>query len=271
MKHDYTLTNDVNKSGHAFLVYGKTGVGKSGSLATCDGNLLAYNAEDKDLGVILSDVRQVTGKNNPVRIKGFDTFDEYEGDMNELHARYAAGERPYDLIFFDGFTFLQSNFKMDFEDSRFDLGLTEKDSKGEFKRTDTIADRFRIEQGDWGGLASAMCRITKVLVSFTVYGVNVIATAQEMEYPKYNRNVEVGPAFVGKGYGQVMPGYWHYIGHVVPGSTQVNGFYMPVVRFVSDGSFIGRSSSVRLNEKLAASGGYAPLDWNKILRVIEGR
>lgn len=265
MKHDYTLTNDVNKSGHAFLVYGKTGVGKSGSLATCDGNILAINAEDKDLGVILSDVRQVIGKSNPVRIVGFETFDEYENFLNNLHAEYATGNKPYDLIFFDGFTFLQSNFKMDFEDSRFDKSVDDK------KREDTMVDRFRIEQADWGGLTSAMQRITKILVSFTVYGVNIIATAQEQENPKYNRDVEVGPAFVGKGYGQIMPGYWHYIGWVTPGASQVNGFYMPVVKFVSDGSFIGRSSSVRLNEKLAASGGYAPLDWSKILRVIEGR
>lgn len=265
MKHDYNLTNDDNKSGFAFLIYAKTGVGKSGSLATCEGNVLAYNAEDKDLGVVLKDVRQITGKSNPVRVKGFDTFDEYEADLNALHARYAAGERPYNLIFFDGFTFLQSNFKMDFEDSRFDKSVEDK------KREDTLVDRFRIEQADWGGLTSAMQRITKVLVSFTIYGVNVIATAQEMDNPKYNREMEVGPAFVGKGYGQVMPGYWHYIGWVTPGPKQVNGFYLPQVRFVTDGTFIARSSSVRLNEKLAQSGGVAPLDWHKIFKVIGGK
>src|SRR5208337_195520 len=112
-----------------------------------------------------------------------------------------------------GLSFLQTKFKEDFEDSRFDLGLTEVDGKGIVKRTDTIADRFRIEMQDWGGLSSAMSRITSTLVNFTVYDIDVIATAHETENPKYNHALEVGPSFQGKkGYVEIFSGFWGFIG-----------------------------------------------------------
>jgi hypothetical protein len=272
MKLDYIYNPEEKKGAPAILIYGSANVGKTGSITTlpANKNVIALNAESKDLAPV---IQSIGGFNSSLRIvTGLTEFDQYEDFINDLHMEYEKGNCPHDIIFFDGLSFLASTFRMEFEDSRFDLGLSETNSKGERKRTNTIADRFRIEVQDWGGLASAMMRVTGTLVSFTKYDVTVIATAHRADYPSWDKDLDMAPAFAGKGYSSIMSGYWHYIGLVTPGAKVINGFPLPQVSFMStdpSSRFLARSSSNLLNEKMANNGGVLPLNWKGILQVIE--
>jgi len=253
----YKMDNSFNpaESGTCFLIYGDTGVGKTRSFTTLPDPILIINTEPRDPRVTL----QGSVKKN-ITIWEMDGFLEIIATLDGLLADYERGEKKFKSVCFDSVSFIQSDLKTELEDLRFEkeTKLIDKTNKS---RYNTLVDKFRIEQGDWGSLASMLKRITWQLNRLSKFGVIVVATATLAEYPSYNRDLVAAPFFEGKSYPAVMKGYFDFIGFVTPG---INKPYPPNVSFISDGSFMSKSSSEKLNN----IGGKGELNFTKILSVI---
>jgi hypothetical protein len=257
-KRTYNNEEPPNNIGGCFLLYGITGVGKTKSLRTLPDPILDYVTEPRDPRRVLSDLISVQKKWD---FREFDAFDEYMEDLSSVVEQYMKGERPFKSVAFDSLGFIQGQFKLDFEDDRFDMSLSEK------KRDDNLVDRFRIEKQDWGGLGSMMKRLTILLNKLSKFGVIVVATAIENEDPKYDRDLNIGPSFMGKDFPQALHGYFDFIGRVTP--KKGDNPFPPDVSFISDGAFMAKLCSDKLRQKLVSKGTTKmPLDFNIILRNI---
>lgn len=240
--------------GSCWLLYSKPGVGKTYSFGSLPAPILVIVSEPRDPRRTLN---YPLARNKKIDFVEFDTFNEYMDLLDELYQKYENGIKPYKSICLDSLSFLQAKFKMDFEDDRFIDALQEK------KRSNLLIDKFRIEKADWGGLGSAMKRITAMLNKFSKQGVQVVATATLTENPSWNRDLTAAPAFQGE-FVQVLNGYFDFIGMV---SLNKDGGspYPPIVNFVSpEEDFVAKSCSNALNEK----GGRGILDFEKILELI---
>lgn len=253
----YTMNEnfDPSTSGTCILIYGDTGVGKTRSFVTLPDPILIINTEPRDPRVTL----QCSVKKN-ITIWEPKGFDEIISTIDSLLGEYEKGKREFKSVCFDSLSFIQSDLKSELEDSRFEkeTQLVEKTSKS---RYNTLVDRFRIERGDWDSLSSMMKRITWLLNRLSKFGVIIVATATVTEYPSYNRDLVAAPFFQGVSYPAVMKGYFDFIGLVNPG---IDKPYPPSVTFMSDGSFMSKSSSEKLNN----IGGKGELNFSKILSVI---
>lgn len=262
----FTNEDQGNNIGFCMLIYSDNGVGKTRSLLGLPDPILHYNTEPRDPRRTLSEDDRY-GKKKVVFVenekKGLEGYDETMEFLNNLISQYDKGEKPYNSIFFDGLSFQQSDYKLSMEDSRFQDAVSDK------KRSEILVDRFRIEQADWGGLGSMMQRLTIMLNKLSKYGVYVVATATLIEFPKYNKQLSAAPNFLGTIFPNSFKGYFDFIGLVEPNPKDPNFPYPPIVRFMSDGSFVAKSCSDRLNEKLKIHG-YAPLEFEKILKVLNG-
>ena len=240
--------------GSFWLIYGEPGIGKTYSFGTLPDPILAIITEPRDPRRTLN---YPEAKGKKIDFVEFETFNEYMDMLDELYQKYEEGTKPYKSICLDSLSFLQSKFKMDFEDDRFIDAIQEK------KRSNLLIDKFRIEKADWGGLGSAMKRITAVLNKFSKQGVQVVATATLTENPSWNRDLTAAPAFHGE-FAQVLNGYFDFIG-LVTASGDTGNPYPPVISFVSpEQDFVAKSCSNTLNEK----GGKGILDFKKILKLI---
>lgn len=247
----YTFSDETGKGGAAILIYGEPGSGKTHSLGTLPDPILVITTEPRDPRLVLK-----YAKNKKIEFAECDNFDELMSYLNELYDTYLNGKGKYKSVCLDSLSFEQTVFKLQLEDSRYDMSLQEK------KRESTLIDRFKIERADWGGLGSMMKRLTWLLNRISKFGVYVVATATVIEYPRYNKELTAAPAFQGMDFSTVFNAYFDFIGFVQKNEPNP---YPPIIRFISDGSFMAKSCSERLNAK----GGKGLLDFEKIIKVIE--
>lgn len=262
MKRETVSLKSKPDLGLCACAYGGIGWGKTLQLLTllrCPDveKLLIITNEPKDIKrTIIQGLKILELEDKEVDIVEFDTFDEYEEHIGNLKLAFDKGTKVYDAIGFDTLSFAASKFKVDFEDDRFD----ERREAG--KRKDIMIDKFRVEQADWGGMASAMKRITWMLNKISKHGVYVVCNAGLTEYPTWNRTLEAAPNFQGKEYASVMAGFFDLVGLVEKNLNSESG-YPPTIRFTSeDESFVCRNCHDRLAGKTAV------LDWSEIIKAI---
>ena len=250
-----TYTNEpTEQSGYCFLIYSKPNYGKTHSFGTLQGKTKLIVTEPKDSRSVLG----YAGEN--VDYVECDNFDEYMELLVGMEREAREGTLAYDNIGFDSLSFLQSRFELELEDNRYEA-RTEKE-----KARAGLIDRFRIDQADWGGLASILIRISSSLNRLSKYGKVCIATATEVENPKFDMSVTYAPSFTGRKFPSVVNGFFDLIGRVIePWAIREDGTVRPpAVSFVSDnGDFIARCTG-----KLAPKGKRLPLDYAKILNVL---
>lgn len=240
--------------GSCFLLYGKPGIGKTYSFGSLPEPILVIVSEPRDPRRTLN---YPEARDKKIDFVEFETFNEYMDLLDELYQKYEKGVRPYKSICLDSLSFSQATLKMDFEDDRFIDALQEK------KRSNLLIDKFRIEKADWGGLGSAMKRMTAMLNKFSKQGVQVVATATLTENPSWNRDLTAAPAFQGE-FVQVLNGFFDFIG-LVTANGDTTSPYPPIVSFISpEQDFVAKSCSNALNEK----GGKCILDFKEILKLI---
>jgi hypothetical protein len=177
------------------------------------------------------------------------------------------GKLEADNVVFDSLSFLQGIFKTQFEDDHADRRSAKKDA------IITLYDKFSM--GDdtmmgWGGLSSILKRITTRLNSISKYGKITIATATEIQNPKYKAGggyVQYGPFFQGREYPSLMNAYFHLIGRIVEPWRLVDGdFKAPIISFVSDeGDYVARATGNLARVK------QGPLNWSKIISMVRGK
>lgn len=254
------ITNEVlTDAGFCAEIYGEIGCGKTTSLLDLPDPLLLISVEAKDIKRTIKEYMDRNGqKSRKIKVwEDFKSFDEMINKLNDLSAEYEAGKKPFNSIGFDSLSFNQQVFKIEMEDSRYKDRLESK------KRVDTMIDKFRMEQADWGGIKSSMIRLTRLLNSFAKYhGVYVVATSGMTEYPKWDKSLEAAPNFEG-GYSSISAGFFDLVGFVQKDKSKPDYPYPPMISFVGD-EFVTRCCSDKLikNKK-------GPLHWGKIISVLE--
>jgi hypothetical protein len=273
-----TITlKDRKETGRCILIYSPSSYGKTASALSLPDDLLIFNAAKKSIRDVIYEGLELRGEpDRKVTICELDSFDQYIDQIGNLSLSYDNGAFPYRSIFFDELSFAQSEFKLAMEDDRFKDALKEK------KREDLLGDRFRLDQSDYGGLASMMKRITFLLSKISLHGVNVVCTAWAMERPSWNRMLDFAPYFVGKEYSSIMMGYFNIVGMLVKNPNTITG-YPPVIRFVPTyaNNFLARAGNYKLAnnqypvyEKGVITDtwiGATELDFTKIINVIKSK
>lgn len=259
---EYPETVDFSKLAPCILFYSATNAGKTMAGLTCEDPILFINTEGKDPRIIHNQVKH----NKQIHYVKFENFDDQQDNLNRLYENAIKGTFPFKTIFYDGLTFGQQNFRHELEDARGIVRREEEKSRG-------LVDQFRFEKPDWGSIGSIMARITKLLCSFSNFGVTVICTAlEDPSYPKWGRGVRIGPALVGQDFPKLLAGYFHFIGYIIkPFQMDRDGkIDLPIISFAADydpdnQDYIARCSSNELFKK-----GPAPLNFEKIIKVIRG-
>lgn len=271
--------SDNKQTGRCILIYAPPSVGKSASALTLPDDLLIINAEKKPAQDVIKEMLEIRKEpNRKVSLWQFETFDEYIEGIGNLKLEYDACKFPFRSIFFDGMSFLQSEFKLSLEDSRHNKDVVNPQKS----REDILTDRFRVEIPDYGSMASMLKRMTFILNQIAqIHNVNVVCTAWAMQQPKWNAQLDYAPYFIGKEYPNVMMGYFNIVGLLVKNPNTVTG-YPPVIRFVPtyQDNFLARAGNYKLSQNkfpIYENGvhtedwiGAGELDFTNIIKVITG-
>ncbi len=262
---EYPTGINLNEVGTSILEYGPTACGKTISSLTCPPPILLINTEEKDPREIIEPLNAGKKEIDVVSPEGFDDFMSYLMDLMLLAKE---GKLKYRTIFHDGLTFGQVGFQTELEDSR---ALDRKDSK----KYRGMIDRTRLEMPDIGVMNQIMLRSTRALTSFSKYGLLVICTAtSDTGFKKWGGGNTIVPSLQYQGFPKLIHGLFPYIGYITkPFSYDASmNPILPKISFVSmeddaGDSFMARCSSDKLTKAIAKHGP-APLDFEKILKVI---
>jgi hypothetical protein len=142
------------------------------------------------------------------------------------------------------------------EDEIFDA----KDDKE--KAIKTIINSAKMSQEGFGGLASQMSRLVKVLGGLTKQGKDVILTALLAEHPKWDKDLAAAPALKGKEFPSNLPGSCDLIGYVRGRTKDGKKAFPPVVYFeAQNDEYLCKFTGVRPEVDLV----HVPLDLSLIL------
>lgn len=261
--------------GCCLLEYGPTGSGKTDSAKSLEEPILFINKEPKDPRLVHKAVKAEDDKGmwklpNGKLIKYVEPegFDDEMAFLNMLVEKAKAGTLRFKSIFHDGLTFTQASYKQNIEDSRYDARVLDPKEKDR-----GLIDRFRFERPDWGAIASMMARETVLLNKLSKFGLVVVSTAIDTEYPKWNSSIRVAPALQGAEFPKLIHGYFDFIGYIVkPFRIESGNVQLPRISFVSNDDSNGNGYMARCNsDKLIEAelkSGPPPLDFEKILKVI---
>jgi hypothetical protein len=243
--------------GLCILEYSLMGIGKTDSILTLPDPLLIISNEEKDIKrTIKEHMKRNNQKDRNIEVRDhYKNFDDYLTDLNALDAEYKSGNKPFRSVAFDTLSNVQSNFKIELEDSRV-AGEPAVDPW----------DIFHMEKGDaytfWRGVGSLMIRLTKVLNRLSKYGVYVLVTSMETAFPKYDKTLEAAPDFEG-GFQSKAGGYFDLVVRLTPGEDEVYP-YPPIIHFTGK-DIVTRCSS----DALIRKGKGVLKDWKLILKMIE--
>lgn len=186
--------------------------------------------------------------------------DELIEDLYKMEKEVEEGIFKYKSIVFDSMSYWMNIVLLStMEDETYDAEI--------FKRKRHLIDKVRTDEAAYGGLASHMNRICKVLKLITQRGIIVVGTAQGMEDPKYNRDLAVAPNFIGKKFGRDLKSHFDLIG-LVQTRTDNDGdiIYPPNVDFrCADGSFMAKYTGKPIKSPRGI------LDFNKFIPKGKGR
>jgi len=250
---------DSEITGMCFLIYGAFGVGKTDSLGTLPDPIFYIGTEPRDPRIVLK-----RHKEKEFSWRFPESFDETIELLSLIETSTKAGKFKFRSVAFDSLSFTQGSYKLDLEDDRYTERVrTEKAREG-------LIDRFRIDEADWGAVGSIMKRITSSLNRLSQYGIIVVATATEMQSPRWNRELVAAPAFQGREYPMLVNGYFDFIGYVerswwIEEKEDTKIIHPATVSFVSppDEPYVAKSCSIKLSLH-----GKGPLDFQKILSAI---
>ncbi len=258
--------------GSCILIHSVTGGGKTYSAVTLPDPILFMNKEPKSpievhKAIIGQDGWFVLPNGKKIQYFEPESFDDEMEFVNKLIINAKASKCPYLSLFNDGLTFTQSNYKQALEDDRYEARLIDESEKTTRRG---MVDRFRFERPDWGTIASMMSRQSKVYNQLSKLGVVVIATAISVEAPSYARAMSYAPGLQGREFGMLLHGFFSYIGFVIqPYELRADGTeILPKISFVPTSDSFGNSYMARCSSESLAKKGPAPLNWEKILKVI---
>jgi hypothetical protein len=271
-----SLQEQQKDNGRGFFIYGETGTGKTASIVTLANYVkpketIIYPTEPKSPIEPLKEAYPNIVNDLPIFFRGVDgefkTAEDVIVDINNLHEEIKGG-RQVGAVTLDSMSFESVLIKLSLEDSRFSKENAKVDGKWKY---DPWLEKTMVDRPEWGALGSWLTRLTNIFVELTKRGVIVVSTSTSERYPKWGNGLDVGPDFQGKQYPQTIHGFFSHIGYVV---AREDGKYPSLIQFMNmpDSKFkiFARCDSAKLREKCLQNGGLAPLDFSKILKVIDG-
>jgi hypothetical protein len=239
-------------TGKMVLLYGETGVGKTTSIfQTAPLPMLYISTEPRNPKISL----RASGRAyEPGQISLY----EYE-DWMDLTDMLAMNKEinKFQTVVVDSLSYLMNvRLSNEIEDEIFDA----KDESD--KAIKTIISSSKMSQEGFGGLASQMARLIKLLGGLTKHGTDVILTALLAEHPKWDRELAAGPALKGKEFPSNLPGSCDLIGYVRARAKDGKKAFPPVVYFEAENDeYLCKFTGVRPEVEIVK----VPLDLSLIL------
>lgn len=242
--------------GDSFVFYGPPAVGKTyalGSLCTL-GKTLIINCEQRNVAAVLRDFRD--SKN--LYLHDLRSYDDARELLGTLAEEGLNGRIKYKFVCIDGSTTLQRRLLSELEDDHTNR-LLEKE------KDVSLVDRYDLgEWKGWKALSARMWRLHNDLNHLTIYGVHTFFTCGVIENPRWNRDIEHAPAFVGKDYPVNLPYLPDHIGYLsFNHDDDGNIMYPSLVSFAcNDDTFLAKTNQERLRRT-------GPFNLPKIIKVLE--
>lgn len=239
-------------TGKVVLLYGETGVGKTTSIfQTAPLPMLYISTEPRNPKISLRASGRVYQPNDIALY-------EYE-DWNDLGMLLTNDKEMsrFHTVVVDSLSYLMNvRLSNEIEDEIFDA----KDD--DEKAVKTIINSSKMSQEGFGGLASQMSRLIKMLGGLTRNGTDVILTALLAEHPKWDKALAAAPALKGREFPSNLPGSCDLIGYVRGRIKDNKKVFPPVVLFESpDDEYLCKFTGVRPDVELVK----VPLDLGLIL------
>lgn len=253
--YDPTKEQASDKFGNFSLFYGKSGVGKS---ATC-----LQTAEDPIFHIVAeramthSTIKAINRPNIRLKTGIYEGWDDLLSIIYDL--------RNFNKIrtcLFDSLTHVM-NIKLA------DEVLQESyESMDKSKIDKELTMRVKMSQEGFGTLSKQMARLMTGFEILTANGIDVICTARDTEYPKWNKMLACAPALAGKEFPRDVKGFFDFIGLVETRFDEKGEVvYPPLVSCDDDGSYLSKWTGVK------PPGGVIRKQFNvkKMMDVAHGR
>jgi hypothetical protein len=171
------------------------------------------------------EVIQDLGEPTDIKIVAPDSHEELMEDLNEMIVQIKAGKFMYESILFDSGSYWM-NCK---------LAVRLEDDRNEGRDTGKLKDQTVTTWDEVGAANSQMSRLTDRLKTISKLGVFTVMTAQMMENPKWNRDLEAAPCFLYKDFNKILKGYFDYIGFLQTNLDDDNNpIFPPDISFSSE-------------------------------------
>jgi len=220
--------------GNCHLYYGKSGVGKTATILQTAADPIAYlTAEGRRIQTTLAAINRPDIKLKVAVYEGWQDMLEFLADTSNF-----TGAKS---IVIDSMTHLMGIHLADeiLEESYSGMDPAKKTVK-------ELAQRAKMSEEGYGTLSRQMLRLMKLTGNLCDAGYDVIYTARDEDRPKYNRELQCGPALMGKDFSKQMKGYFDFIG-LVESNVDENGIviYPPLVSCDDDGSFLSKWTGIK--------------------------
>lgn len=235
------IKDQTSNLGAMVMIYSETGIGKSVSTLLTAPDPIAYiQTEPRSL----KPIEELIQKYRPdLRYSAFkyDNADDLLKTLSE-----PKNFADYRTILFDGFSFLMYVSLAEEITGEAHEARTANIKPNE-KIVKPLMSMTKMTVEGQGIRNQLMFRIAKLLmVLSSEHNKIVIVTALVQERPKYNRSLAAAPSLAAKEFPENMPGYFDYIGLLVPRVNKDDELvYPPYVKFASpDNSFIAKYTGV---------------------------
>ena len=220
--------------GNCHLYYGKSGVGKTATILQTAEDPIAYlTAEGRKISTTLAAINRPNLKLKVAVYEGWQDMLEFLADVENFR-----GART---IVIDSMTHLMGIHLADeiLEESYQGMDAAKKTVK-------ELAQRAKMSEEGYGTLSRQMLRLMKLTGNLCDAGYDVIYTARDEDRPKYNRELQCGPALMGKDFSKQMKGYFDFIGLVESNVNEDNVvIYPPLVSCDDQGDYLSKWTGVK--------------------------
>lgn len=220
--------------GNCHLYYGKSGVGKTATILQTAQDPIAYiTAEGRKIATTLAAINRPDIKLRVAVYEGWLDLLEFIANVDNF-----SGAKS---IVIDSMTHLMGIHLAD------EILAESYDGMDEKKKTvKELAQRAKMSEEGYGTLSRQMLRLMKLTGNLCDAGYDVIYTARDEDRPKYNRELQCGPALMGKDFSKQMKGYFDFIG-LVESNIDDDGIvhYPPLVSCDDDGSYLSKWTGIK--------------------------
>jgi len=237
--------------GKIILIYGPTGIGKTCSVlqsAPLPIGVVQFEERSLKTAITAADRPELKNQLNIFQYEGWEDFLEFLENKSRMIIKLKT-------LFLDNISYLMNiHLSEEIENEAFQArSETEQKIK-------PIVSKSKLTIEGYGGLSGNMNRMMRRLGKYSKQGVNIVITALEQQYPKWNRELAAAPALKGREFSDSMPSYFDLIGRVESRIKDDKITYPPKIVFAGEEDFLHKWTG-----KTSVTAG--PLNLTKIFSI----